>query len=60
MDKAPVTDYKQSLQHLAERMRSRRTVKLFLQQPISRQLILDAIEVARWAPNQPLTEPWHF
>jgi len=60
MSKAPRTEYKQSLQHLAERMRSRRTVKLFLQQPVGRQLILDAIEVARWAPNHHLTEPWHF
>lgn len=41
-------------------MRSRRTVKAFLQQPVSRSLILDAIEVARWAPNHHLTEPWHF
>ncbi len=60
MSNAPVTEFKKSLQHLAERIRSRRTVKLFLQQPVSRQLILDAIEVARWAPNHHLTEPWHF
>lgn len=49
-----------SLQQLAERIRSRRTVKLFLKQPVSRDLILNAIEVARWAPNHHLTEPWHF
>jgi len=57
---APDTAHKQSLQHLAERIRSRRTINLFLQQPVSRQIILDAIEVARWAPNHHLTEPWHF
>ena len=60
MSKAPSTAYQQSLQHLAERIRSRRTVKMFLQQPVSRKLVLDAIEVARWAPNHHLTEPWHF
>lgn len=60
MSDAPRTEYKQSLQHLAERMRSRRTVKQFLQQPVSRRLVLDAIEVARWAPNHHVTEPWHF
>lgn len=49
-----------SLQELAERIRSRRTVKLFLKRPVSRKLILDAIEVARWAPNHHVTEPWHF
>jgi nitroreductase len=45
---------------LAERMRSRRTTNLFLRQKVSRQLVLDAIELARWAPNHHLTEPWHF
>ncbi len=28
--------------------------------PVDKQVILDAIEVARWAPNHHLTEPWHF
>jgi nitroreductase len=60
MSDAPRTEYSDSLQHLAERMRSRRTVKQFLHQPVSRRLVLDAIEVARWAPNHHLTEPWHF
>lgn len=60
MSRAPRTEYSESLQHLAERIRSRRTVKQFLQQPVSRKLIMDAIEVARWAPNHHLTAPWHF
>ena len=45
---------------LAERIRSRRTTNQFLRQKVSRQLVLDAIELARWAPNHHLTEPWHF
>lgn len=49
-----------NLRILAERMRSRRTTNLFLKQDLNRQLVLDAIEVARWAPNHHLTEPWHF
>ena len=49
-----------NLRVLAERMRSRRTTNQFLKQKVGRQLILDAIEVARWAPNHHLTEPWHF
>ena len=48
------------LQRIAERIRGRRTVKLYLQTPVERQLVRDAIEVARWAPNHHLTEPWHF
>lgn len=49
-----------NLRVLAERMRSRRTTNQFLKQKVSKQLVLDAIEVARWAPNHHLTEPWHF
>ena len=49
-----------NLRILAERIRSRRTTHLFLKQKVSRQLVLDAIELARWAPNHHLTEPWHF
>jgi len=49
-----------NLQLLAERIRSRRTTKLFLKQEVSTDLVHDAIEVARWAPNHHLTEPWHF
>lgn len=53
-------DLKQNLQRLAERIRGRRTVALYLQTPVDRQVVLDAIEVARWAPNHHVTEPWHF
>ncbi len=49
-----------NLRMLAERIRSRRTTNLFLKQKVSKQLVLDAIELARWAPNHHLTEPWHF
>jgi nitroreductase len=49
-----------NLRLIAERIRARRTTKLFLKQAVSRDLVRDAIEVARWAPNHHLTEPWHF
>ncbi|MDH3440801.1 MAG: nitroreductase [Gammaproteobacteria bacterium] len=49
-----------NLRLIAERIRSRRTTKLFLKQKVSNKLIREAIEVARWAPNHHLTEPWHF
>jgi nitroreductase len=56
----PVEKTPDNLQRLAERMRGRRTTNLFLKQQVPRQLIRDAIEVARWAPNHHLTQPWHF
>ena len=53
-------DTRRSLRLLAERIRGRRTVGLFLKQPVARKLLREAIEVARWAPNHHVTEPWHF
>jgi nitroreductase len=60
MTVVPTTEDRRNLRRLAERIRSRRTTKLYLKQAVDRKLILDAIEVARWAPNHHLTEPWHF
>ena len=41
-------------------IRSRRTIHLFEPEPPPRATILDAIDLARWAPNHRLTEPWRF
>jgi nitroreductase len=49
-----------NLRLIAERLRARRTTKLFLQQEVNDELVRDAVEVARWAPNHHLTEPWPF
>lgn len=57
MKTAPIDKH---LQEVAEVIRGRRTVKLYLKRPVSRELVLEAIEAARWAPNHHVTEPWHF
>lgn len=45
----------------AELIRSRRTIHDFRPEPRPpRDLILRGLELARWAPNHFLTEPWHF
>ncbi len=44
----------------AELIRSRRTIHEFLPQPPPRELVRRGIELARWAPNHLLTEPWRF
>ena len=41
-------------------LRERRTVHEFLPAPPPREALLRAIELARWAPNHRLTEPWRF
>jgi len=41
-------------------VRERRTVALFKPEKPPRELLLAAVEAARWAPNHHLTEPWRF
>lgn len=48
------------LRDLAEVIRARRTINLFLQTPVPPKLVRDAIETAVWAPNHHVTEPWKF
>ena len=43
-----------------EAIRSRRTVKAFDPQPIDRVTLEELLELARWAPNHNLTNPWRF
>ncbi|SFI89756.1 nitroreductase family protein [Planctomicrobium piriforme] len=53
-------DFTPSASDLAQLMRSRRTVNDFRPQVPTQEIILQAIDVARWAPNHKLTEPWRF
>jgi nitroreductase len=41
-------------------IRSRRTHKRFGAAPVPRELVGELLELARWAPNHHLTEPWRF
>lgn len=41
-------------------MMGRRTVKQFLAQPVDRETLQQLIDVAVWAPNHRLNEPWRF
>ncbi|MDX1561291.1 MAG: nitroreductase [Gammaproteobacteria bacterium] len=45
---------------VADLIRNRRTTNLFEAEPVAQQAVIDAIDVARWAPNHRLTEPWRF
>lgn len=45
---------------VAQLIRNRRSINRFRPQIPPRQTILRALDVARWAPNHHLTEPWHF
>src|SRR6476659_2830639 len=45
---------------LEEAIRTRRTHKAFAPEPVDRGLLEDLFELARWAPNHNLTNPWRF
>jgi nitroreductase len=41
-------------------IRSRRTHKRFGDEPVPREVVAELLDLARWAPNHHLTEPWRF
>jgi nitroreductase len=41
-------------------IRTRRTHKAYGSEPITREVLDDLFELARWAPNHHLTNPWRF
>lgn len=43
-----------------EAIRERRSVLLFDEKPVDRELLDDLIQLSVWAPNHRLTEPWRF
>jgi nitroreductase len=45
---------------LEQAIRSRRTHKVFGSEPVARQTLEELFELARWAPNHHLTDPWRF
>ena len=45
---------------LEEAIRTRRTHKAYLPEPVDRATLGELFELARWAPNHKLTNPWRF
>jgi nitroreductase len=45
---------------LSELVRARRTTKVFGPEPLDRATIAELLDLARWAPNHHLTNPWRF
>lgn len=40
-------------------IRDRRSVRAFLDKPVSQELVTQVLETARWAPSGVNTQPWH-
>ena len=45
---------------LEEAIRTRRTHKVYGAEPVPREQLEELFELARWAPNHNLTNPWRF
>ena len=45
---------------VADAIRSRRTHKAYGPEPVSREQLDELFELARWAPNHHMTNPWRF
>lgn len=45
---------------LEDAIRTRRTHKAYAPEPVERELLEELFELARWAPNHNLTNPWRF
>ena len=45
---------------LEEAIRGRRSHKVFEPEPVPREVVEELLELARWAPNHFVTEPWRF
>jgi len=45
---------------LEEAIRTRRTHKVYGPEPVPRETLEELLELARWAPNHNLTNPWRF
>ncbi|MDQ6914717.1 MAG: nitroreductase [Actinomycetota bacterium] len=45
---------------LDDAIRTRRTIKAYAPRPVPPAVLDELFELARWAPNHHLTEPWRF
>lgn len=60
LDPARIPNEQGRASSIAEVIRSRRTIHLFRPEIPQKEIVLRAIDLARWAPNHKLTEPWRF
>ncbi len=59
--KKPAPSFETSdMRELEEVIRGRRTIDQYLQTKVPEALVREAIDIAMWAPNHHVTEPWRF
>nr|WP_308216635.1 nitroreductase family protein [Pseudalkalibacillus decolorationis] len=45
---------------VANMIKERRSIKKFKEEPVPHELICELLNIAVWAPNDGLREPWRF
>ena len=55
-----MTEQTKTAEAFATVLRTRRSIDLYEPTPVDPAVLLEAIDVARWAPNHKLTQPWRF
>ncbi len=60
MKKAAPSFETPDMRELEEVIRGRRTIDQYLQTKVPEALIREALDIAMWAPNHHVTEPWRF
>ena len=58
--RTPTRSRARALMELDEAIRTRRTHKAYQPEPLDRDTLDELFELARWAPNHKLTNPWRF
>jgi nitroreductase len=48
------------IQELAKLIKSRRSIRVWQDKPVSEELLMQALELATWAPNGGNRQNWHF
>lgn len=54
------TNYNDTFAAVAAAITERRTIKQFLPNPVAQAVLAQLIDLAVWAPNHRLNEPWRF
>src|ERR1700689_836067 len=57
---SPAYDPMDSAMNIDTAIRTRRTHKAYGPEPVDRETLRELFELARWAPNHHLTNPWRF
>ena len=57
---APTLSASVATVELEDAIRTRRTHKAYGAEPVPRETLEELLELARWAPNHNLTNPWRF